>query len=224
MPPLHDETVGRLLAAAGLPADEVIEEMDERARRDGFPTVGPEVGRTMAICARMVGAERAFECGSGYGYSAYWLARVLPPDGEVVLTDLDPALLDDAREYFERGGLVDRATFEAGDARELLEARDGPFDFVLIDNGEDEYVETFELARDRLAPGGVIVADNVVVSGEALRTDRLVARLEGEPPDLSERTAAVAAYYEHVRAASEFETAVLPVGEGVTVSVHVADD
>jgi len=221
MPPLHEETVGRLLAAAGLPADDVIGAMDERARREGFPTVGPEVGRTLAICARMVGAERAFECGSGYGYSAYWLARALPPDGEVVLTDLDSGLLADAREYFDRGGLADCGTFEAGDAREILERHDGPFDLILVDNGEEEYVETFELARDRLAPGGVIVADNVVVSGDVLRTDRLVERLEGGDPKLDDRTAAVAAYYEHVRDAAGFETAVLPVGEGVTVSVHV---
>jgi predicted O-methyltransferase YrrM len=220
MPPLHDETVGRLLAAAGPPADDVIEDMDERARREGFPTVGPEVGATLAICARLVGAERAFECGSGYGYSAYWIARALPADGEVVLTDLDPELLADAREYFERGGLADRARFEAGDAVETLGRHDGPFDLILIDNHTDEYVETFELARERLAPGGAVVADNVIVSGDGLDTDRLVERLEGGDPALDDTTAATAAYYEHLRTVDDFETAALPIGEGATVSVH----
>jgi predicted O-methyltransferase YrrM len=76
--------------------------VDAFADREGFPTVGAAVGGWRALLARAVDAERVFEFGSGFGYSAYWFARELPADGEVVLTEIDEDELDQAREYLEK--------------------------------------------------------------------------------------------------------------------------
>src|SRR5690606_41767270 len=71
--------------------DNVLREMEARAREHDFPIVGRAVGRFLELAARSVGAHRVMELGSGYGYSAYWFARAVGPDGEVVCTDADPA-------------------------------------------------------------------------------------------------------------------------------------
>jgi len=127
--------------------------MDARADREGSLTVGPAVGGWLRLLARSIDAERVFEFGSGYGYSAYWTAPALPEDGEIVLTEIDADELDDARENLERGGFADRARFEHGDAIETVERYDGPFDLVLIDNEKHRYAEAFEAVREKVPVG-----------------------------------------------------------------------
>jgi Predicted O-methyltransferase len=198
--------------------DALVEEMDARADREGFPTVGPAVGGWLALLTRTVSARRVFEFGSGFGYSAYWFARELPANGTVVLTEVDREELEDARTYFERAGLADRAHFEHGDAIETVTEYQGPFDVALIDNEKSRYVEAFEAVRGKLREGGLVLADNAVTAGPIDRAD-VLAVLRGESVEASEASRGVADYLGHVRDADGFDTALLPLGEGVAVSV-----
>lgn len=217
---LVTDTVAALAAAVRPERDDVLQAMDDRAEREGFPTVGPDVGGWLTLLARLVDADRIFEFGSGFGYSAYWFARAFDDDGEVVLTEVDADELDAAREYFERGGVADRARFEHGDAIEIVDRYDGPFDAVLIDNEKERYVEAFEAVRDKLRPGSVVIADNAVTA-DIVDGDDVRGLLTGEDrPTASESSVGIADYLDHVRRADEFETGLLPLGEGVAVSVR----
>ncbi|MFC7115056.1 O-methyltransferase [Natronoarchaeum sp. GCM10025703] len=218
---LPDETA-RFVSAAGPQPDDVLVEMHEYAREHGFPHVGPEVGGWLQLLARMVDAERVFEFGSGYGYSAYWFARALDEDAEIVLTEFDADELDMAREYMKRGGFDPLATYEHGDAIEIIEGYDGPFDVVLVDVRKDQYPAAFEAIREKVAPGGVIVADNAMTAG-TIEFEKLLAIQEGEDvTDLSEATRGIAEYLRATQDAAEFTTAVMPVGEGIAVSYRSA--
>jgi len=201
--------------------DAVIDEMDAKADREGFPTVGPAVGGWLRLLARLVDAERVFEFGSGFGYSAYWIAEALPADGEIVLTEVDADELAEAREFLDRGGYADRAAFEHGDAIGTIQAYDGPFDLVLIDNEKHRYREAFEAVRGKVPVGGVVAADNAVEAGP-LDFEGVRALLAGETVEANEMTRGIADYLGHVRDEPEFETGLLPLGEGVAVSVRVA--
>lgn len=209
-------------AAVGPEPDAVIEEMDARAEREGFPTVGPAVGGWLRLLARAVGAERVFEFGSGFGYSAYWLAPALPPDGELVLTEIDEDELDDARTYLERGGYADRATFEHGDAIATVGRYDGPFDLVLFDHEKERYAEAFEAVRGRVPVGGLVCADNAMTAGP-IEFDGL-RRIVGDGEQAVETTDATRGIAEYLRTVEDdpaFETTLLPLGEGLSVSVRV---
>ncbi|GGN96641.1 MULTISPECIES: O-methyltransferase [Haloarcula] len=201
--------------------DEVIAEMDKKADREGFPTVGPAVGGWLRMLARMTDADRVFEFGSGFGYSAYWMAPAIPADGDIVLTEIDADELDEAREFLARGGYADRASFEHGDAIEVVETYDGPFDVVLIDNENDRYAEAFAAVREKVPVGGVVAADNVVEAG-TLDFEAVRALLAGEDVDANATSRGIATYLERVRDDPDFETGLLPLGEGVAVSVRVA--
>jgi caffeoyl-CoA O-methyltransferase len=214
------DDVETFAATVGPNPDDVLREMDERAEETGFPTVGPAVGGWLQQLVGLVGARRVFEFGSGYGYSAYWFARGLPDDGEVVLTEIDADELDDAREYLGRGGYTDVARFELGDAIETVDAYDGPFDIALIDNEKDRYVEAFEAIREKVPVGGVVVADNMTAGPFAFEEiHRLV--VEGGETD-NDMARGVADYLDHVRADEGFETTLLPLDEGLAVSRRVA--
>jgi predicted O-methyltransferase YrrM len=220
--PLVSEVVAGLAGDVGPRPDAILAEMDERADAEGFPTVGPAVGGWLTVLTRLVDAERVFEFGSGFGYSAYWFARALDDDGEVVLAEVDAGELADAREYFERGGYVDRARFEHGDAIEIVGSYDGPFDVVLIDNEKDRYVEALEAVRPKLQPGSVVLADNAVAGG-SIDADDVRAILAGrDAPDATTTSNGIAAYLERVRSDGGLSTALLPLGEGVAVSVVTA--
>jgi predicted O-methyltransferase YrrM len=216
----HD--VERYVEATAPEPDALAQEMDDYAAEMGFPHVGPAVGATLRMLAGMVDAERVFEFGSGFGYSAYWWAQALPADGEVVLTEFDADELDDAREFMTRAGFDDLARYEHGDAMETIERYDGPFDAVLVDHQKERYADAFHAVRDKVAPGGVVVADNTLSAG-IISFDDLLGHFADDHPldDASDATKGIAEYLETVRADDAFETVVLPLGEGIAVSYRV---
>ncbi len=215
------EAIQRFVRVAGPDHDEIQDEMAAYADEHGFPTVGQEVGGVLRLLARLTDAERIFEFGSGYGYSAYWFLKGMDDDGHVILTEFDADELDMARDFFSRAGLTEQATFEHGDAVAIVDDHDGPFDVVLVDHQKSRYAEAFERVRDKVPVGGVVVADNLTSPADA---DALLAYLEdGDESVLpDDTTRGIADYLGVVRGDDDFETIVLPVGEGLAVSTRIA--
>ena len=124
--------------------------------------VGPEAGRLLfALVAPNAGCE-VLEIGGSRGYSAIWLAaaaRIL--GGRVVSLEQDPAKIEAWRRNIAEAGLEEWAEILEGDARETLPALEEGFDVVFLDAWKDDYDWFFEVARTKLEPGGVVVADNV---------------------------------------------------------------
>jgi predicted O-methyltransferase YrrM len=145
-----------------------LEAEDERERVEGVPpserslAVGPESGRLLfALVAPNAGCE-VLEIGGSRGYSTIWLAaaaRIL--GGRVVSLELDPRKADAWRRNIADAGLEECAELLEGDATKLLPGLEDGFDVVFLDAWKDDYETYFELARTKLEPGGVVVADNV---------------------------------------------------------------
>ncbi|SEO79073.1 Predicted O-methyltransferase YrrM [Halogranum amylolyticum] len=214
------DDLARFVRATGPAHDEIQAEMADHADERGFPTVGSEVGGTLQLLARLTDARRVFEFGSGFGYSAYWFLRGMDDNGEVVLTEVDADELAMAREFFERAGVDDRASFEEGDAIDVVDGYDGPFDLVLVDNEKHRYVEAFEAVREKVPVGGVVVADNVMAG--PVDFESLLAHVDGDGlGDADDATCGIADYLDTVRDDEAFETVTLPLGEGIAVSTRV---
>ncbi|WP_411963304.1 O-methyltransferase [Haloferax sp. YSMS24] len=218
---LTDET-RRFLAATAPEHDEIQAEMAAYAEQNGFPIIGPEAGGVLRMLANLANAKRLFEFGSGFGYSATWFAKGMADDAELFLTEHDADELDMARDFFERTGLADRTTFLEGDALELVEQVDGEFDLVLFDHQKHRYAEAFDVVRDRIEVGGVVVADNIMrgpidFGSLADWSEGATEALDGTNAD----TRGIAAYLDAVRADPRYETIVLPVGNGIAVSSRV---
>jgi predicted O-methyltransferase YrrM len=147
----------------------VLLEMEAEAAESGFPIVGRTVGVTLELLARAIGARRVLELGSGFGYSGYWHARAVlangGADGELHLTDGDPANEAKAQAYLGRAGLDGPVRFHVGDAVETLRGIEGAFDLIYDDIDKHGYTEAWRVARDRIRVGGLYVCDNVLWSG-----------------------------------------------------------
>jgi predicted O-methyltransferase YrrM len=193
--------------------DPVLVEMETLARERGFPIVGRATGRYLELAARAVGARRVIELGSGYGYSAYWFARAVGPDGEVVCTDSDPENAKLAADYLGRAGLSDRVRYRVGDALDGLRAETGEFDVVYCDVDKQGYPDCWRAGRERIRIGGLWLCDNVIWSGHvATGTDR-----DGLPG----LTAAIREHNRLVAEDPDFVGSVVPIRDGVMTALRV---
>ncbi|WP_336037027.1 O-methyltransferase [Halobacterium yunchengense] len=211
-----DDSIEAFLDAANPEPSPLLEEMTAYGREESFPIVGPDVGRFLRVTATLADADRVFEFGSGFGYSGAWFLGALPEGGELVLTDYDEENLERAEAFLSRMDTDATVRYEAGDAMETFRRYDGPFDVVLVDHEKSQYRDAFEDVRGAVADGGVVVADNMM-EGPVNPADVTAALCGAEPVD--DHTAGVAAYIEYVRDLEDFETAFVPLGEGVAVSV-----
>jgi predicted O-methyltransferase YrrM len=148
-----------------------MEAEDASDRESGVPfgerslAVGPHSGRLLfALVAPNAGCE-VLEIGGSHGYSTVWLAaaaRIL--GGRVVTLEQDPGKVEVWRRNIAEAGLDEWAELVEGDAKETLPALEDGFDVVFLDAWKDDYELLFGLARRKLDPGGVVVADNVTTS------------------------------------------------------------
>jgi predicted O-methyltransferase YrrM len=198
-----------LRGLADVPGDPILADMHREAAERNFPIVGPEVGRLLFQLARTSGAARIFEMGSGFGYSTLWFARALPPAGRVHHTDGDAKNTAKARAYLERAELHDRVVFTTGDAREILKDTPGEFDIVFMDIDKDQYPSGYQVFKDRVKVGGLVIVDNLIWSGK-------VAAGETDPA-----TQGVREYLELMWSDPRFLSSLMPVRDGVGVSLRV---
>lgn len=145
-------------------------EMEAEAEQLGFPIVGRAVGAFLEVMALTVGARRIFEFGSGYGYSAYWFSRAAGSAGTVICTDGKAENARKARAYLERAGRWNRIDFRVGWAQDVFRDTDGMFDVIYNDVDKDAYPEVWRLARERVRPGGLYLADNTLWYGRVVQT------------------------------------------------------
>src|SRR5919197_5263281 len=165
--------------------------MEKEAEEHNFPIINRLCGVTIGVLARGIGAERVFELGSGYGYSAYWFSRAVGPGGELHLTDGDPENEKKALDYLGRAGLLDPVRYHVGDAVSSLGATDGEFDVVYCDIDKHGYPEAWVAARERIRVGGLYLCDNVLWSGRVAEADPADRRPEWTE-DIKEHNEAIA--------------------------------
>jgi predicted O-methyltransferase YrrM len=189
--------------------DPTLREMERLADERRFPIIGPQVGRLCWLLSSAIHARDIFEMGSGFGYSTWWFAHAVGQSGRVVHTDGDQGRSAEARQHLEKAGLAGRVTFEVGDAREIITRYPGPFDVVFIDVDKEAYPDALELARVRVRPGGLILADNALWGGRVAAGDE------------SPSTVAVQQFNRAAMRASDLVTTILPVRDGVAVSLKL---
>ena len=208
--PITDPTVDAYVYAHAPTRDGVFLEMEAYARSRRFPIVGPAVGSLLEVLARSIGARRVFELGSWFGYSAAWWLRGMPPDGTVILTDLDGDNVARGLAYLGRLGARGRVAYAQEDALTAFRRERGPFDVVYCDIDKEGYPDVVEPAVERLRPGGLLVTDNVLWDGAV-----------ADPAADDPATVAIRRYVEAVTHHPRLRTTILPLRDGVAVSVRL---
>lgn len=189
--------------------DEQLATLMHRAEQEGLPriAVSPDVGKLLYILTSMTRGRLAVELGTLGGYSGIWIARGLAADGKLMTIEIDDAHADFAEKEFRQAGVADRIEVLRGPALDVLEGLQETLepksvDLVFIDARKSEYVSYFELLRDLIALGGLIVADNVYATGrgwidEGYGTDEFNRMVAADP---------------------EFDATATPMREGVLIA------
>ncbi len=190
-------------------SDSVLARIEDEAKSENIPIVGPAVGRLLFQLAQISGAKTIFEAGSAVGYSTIWWARAIGDNGRVIYTDSDRKNADRARKNFEEAGVASRIQIEIGDALEILSRQKEEFDIVFNDVNKDQYPRVLKLAAPRVKRGGLFITDNTLWSGR-------VAQPEDQR---DEGTRAIVEFNHALYASSEFFTTIIPLRDGVAVAL-----
>jgi predicted O-methyltransferase YrrM len=193
------------------PLAELFERLAEETReRMESPQmmVGPVEGRFLEALVRLARPQVVLELGTFTGYSSICMASALPPDGRLITCEVNDEAVEIARRYAAEAGVIDRIEYMPGPALETLQRLDGPFDLVFVDADKSGYVDYYEAVLPKLAPGGAILADNTLSSGQVLDDD----------PDGT--AAAIVRFNEHVRADDRVVAVMLTVRDGITLIRH----
>jgi caffeoyl-CoA O-methyltransferase len=144
--------------------------METEALDTGFPIIGPASGYLCYLIARMIGAKRVFELGSGYGYSTAWFARAVQENGGGVVYHVvwNKELSHWAHRHLDALGLGGVMRYHVGEAVQFLKETSGPFDLIFNDIEKHDYPNSLPIIADKLRPGGVLIVDNMLWHGRVL--------------------------------------------------------
>lgn len=154
------------------------DELLQHVKRETFAKVlmprmlsGHLQGKTLELLVKMLNPKTILEIGTYTGYSGICLARGLGKNGKLITLDINDELEKMVRGFFEKSGLSSKIDYRLGNALDIIPKIEGNFDMVFIDADKANYIKYYELVVERVNPGGIILADNVLWSGKILVED-----------------------------------------------------
>lgn len=208
-----EEVVERYLHDLRPQRSDLMREMEAYAERDSIPIVHWETGRLLAVLCRVLDPV-VLEVGTAIGYSTLHMAEQLR-NGRVVTLERDAERAERARSYLGRGGVAERVELIEGDALETLPALEGEFDLLFVDASKGEYARYIELAMPKLTERALMVADNLLMSGEVALPEAAETRWNPDSLASARRLGA------ELLSSEEWLACVLPVGDGIGVAARL---
>lgn len=191
----------------------VINAMEAYGRKHKFPIIDRLVGAFVHMIALTSGAKTVFELGSGFGYSAYWFAKAVGPQGKVYCTDGDDKNQRRAQDYLKKAGLWGRIEYQVGDAVRSLKKTKTPKEFDIVYNDIDKhgYPDAWKVARERLKPGGLYICDNTLWFGRVIE--------EKVTDDVAPGwTEAIREHNDIIFEDKDFDATLVPLRDGVIIA------
>ena len=210
------DAVERYLAELNTAGDPVLDAIAAGNVTRGLPLVDAEVGALLRVLATAIGATRMLEIGTAIGYSGIWLARALPAGGMLVTMEFNEERAREARENFARAGVSDRVSVVTGDAQLKIAKVSGPFDLIFQDGDKQLYTPLLDRLVALLRPGGLLVTDNVLWDG------KVVPGFATHAHEDDVDTRAIAEYNRRVAAHPHLLTSIIPLRDGVSISVKTS--
>jgi predicted O-methyltransferase YrrM len=173
----------------------------------GRQVAGPQVGALLRQFVQLLQPRRILEIGTFSGYSTLWMAEALPEGGRIDTLEINDEMEDLIREGFERAGLADRIRLHIGDALDILPTLSESYEMVFIDADKRDYVAYYQSVFDLVAPGGLIVADNVLWDGKVC----------ADEPPRDQQTRGILAFNDLVAGDARVENFILPLRDGLHI-------
>ena len=195
---------------------ELLDTIEKKAIEDGVPIIRSETAALLRSLTAALRPENILEIGTAVGYSALQMCQVMPANCHITTIEKYEKRIPEAKENFRKAGDESRITFLEGDADMWLKELKGKqFDLVFMDAAKGQYLNWLPLLLDLMPVGAVLISDNVLQDGDVVQSRFAVQRRN--------RTihSRMREYLYELKHMEEFETAVIPIGDGVTISTRI---
>ena len=187
--------------------------IEKEAKETNVPIIRTQVQSLLKLLLAMRKPATILEVGCAIGFSALLMSEYGPEDCHITTIEKYEKRIPVARENFRRAGEGERITLLEGDAAEILQKLTGAYDMIFMDAAKGQYIHFLPDVLRLLAPGGILLSDNVLQDGNILESRFAVTRRN--------RTihSRMREYLYELKHHPQLETVILPVGDGVTLSV-----
>ena len=195
---------------------ELLDTIEKKAIEDGVPIIRSETAALLRSLTAALRPENILEIGTAVGYSALQMCQVMPENCHITTIEKYEKRIPEAKENFRKAGEESRITFLEGDADMWLKELKGKqFDLVFMDAAKGQYLNWLPLLLDLMPVGAVLISDNVLQDGDVVQSRFAVQRRN--------RTihSRMREYLYELKHMEEFETAGIPIGDGVTISTRI---
>lgn len=210
---ITDERITAYINSLDTGDGEICDGIEREAAASYVPIIRRETAALLKTMVALKRPRKILEVGTAVGYSALLMARVMPEDSHITTIEKFEKRLPIAKENFKKAGMEDKITLLAGDAGRILSELTGPYDFIFMDAAKGQYIHWLPDVMRLLAPGGLLMSDNVLQDGTIVESRYAVERRD--------RTIHVRMreYLYTLKHMEELETTILPIGDGVALSV-----
>lgn len=192
---------------------EELDQIEKEAIETYVPIIRKEMQSFLKMLLAIKKPMRILEVGTAIGFSAILMAEYNPADCQIITIENYEKRIPIARANFKRVGKEDRITLLEGDAAEVLKTIDEPFDFIFMDAAKGQYIHFMPEVLRLLKKDGVLVSDNVLQDGDIIESRYVVTRRNRT---IHKR---MRDYLYQLTHHEELVTSILPIGDGITVSV-----
>lgn len=187
--------------------------IEKEAIADEVPIIRKEMGNLLKVLLQLVQPERILEVGTAVGYSSILMSENMPENCRITTIENYEKRIPVAKNNFKRAGKEEVITLLEGDAMDILKELDGTYDFIFMDAAKGQYIHFMPDVLRLLAPGGVLLSDNVLQDGDIIQSRYAVARRK--------RTihTRMREYLYELKNNEALVTSIIPLGDGIALSV-----
>ena len=213
-----DERIVTFINSLDTKNSELLETIEREARADDVPIIRREMQSFLKVLLLLKKPANILEVGTAVGFSALLMSEYIPAGSRITTIENYGKRIPVARNNFRRAGKENRITLIEGDAAEVLKTLEGSYDFIFMDAAKGQYIHFLPEIMRLLPPGGCLVSDNVMQDGDVIESRFAVERRN--------RTihARMREYLYELKHHEKLETSVIPLGDGVAVSVKKKSD
>lgn len=212
-----DERMVAYIRSLEVPESAVIEAIEQEALRDRVPIIRKEMQSFLKILLMIKRPMRILEVGAAVGFSSILMSEYMPEGGHITTIENYDKRIPIARANFKRAGKEEQIDLIEGDALEVMHGLEGPYDLIFVDAAKGQYIHYLPEVMRLLGTDGVLVSDNVLQEGDIIESRFAVERRN--------RTihSRMREYLYELKHHDQLQTSIIPLGDGVALSVKRSD-
>lgn len=212
-----DERMVTYIRSLEVPESAVIEAIEQEALRDRVPIIRKEMQSFLKALLMIKRPMRILEVGAAVGFSSILMSEYMPEGGHITTIENYDKRIPIARANFKRTGKEEQIDLIEGDALEVMHGLEGPYDLIFVDAAKGQYIHYLPEVMRLLGSDGVLVSDNVLQEGDIIESRFAVERRN--------RTihSRMREYLYELKHHDQLQTSIIPLGDGVALSVKRSD-